>query len=112
MKKDEAITIMSHSMSEEDAHIVLKVIEKTIEVMNLELLISDEDFRKLTDEERMKEYFTQRVCSFQFNDNVKCIFFRFVGDETPLANVLFFQSKLLGRFSIPHEDFTIRLILL
>jgi hypothetical protein len=98
MDKEEAVSVMSHSIPEKDAYIVLDIVKKTIEVMNLEPLISDEEFQKLSDAERTQEMLTQRVCSFKFSDAVSCIFFRFVGDETPLANVLFFPIEATWSF--------------
>jgi hypothetical protein len=98
MDKEEAVNVMSQVMPEKDAYIVFDIVKKTIEIMNLEPLISDEEFAKLTKEEQLQEYYTPRMCSFKFSDEVSCIFFRFIGDETPLANVLFFPIEATWSF--------------
>lgn len=98
MNTEEAVEIMSQAMSEADARIVLKIVKKAIEVMKLEPDKSDEEYAGLSPEERYKELITPRFCSFKFTEEVECIFIRFVGDETPLANVLFFPIEAAKSF--------------
>lgn len=98
MNREEAIQIINNTIPEKDAPIILNIIDKTIEVMNLEPLMSDEEFLALSNEKRFEELVTRRVCSFKFSDEVRCIFIRFVGDETPLANVLFFPIEAVWSF--------------
>lgn len=98
MNKEEAVEIMSQTIPNEDAYIILDIVKKTIEVLNLQPVTSDEKFNALTNQEKYTELITPRVCSFDFSDDVKCIFFRFVGDETPLANVLFFPIEAVWSF--------------
>lgn len=98
MDKEEAIEIINNKIPETDAPIILDIIDKAIEVMNLEPLISDEEFIALPIEERHRELVTSRVCSFEFSDELRCIFIRFVGDETPLAQAIFFPIEAVWSF--------------
>lgn len=98
MNREEAIEIINNTIPEKDAPIILNIIDKTIEVMNLEPLMSNEEFLALPNEKRYEELVTQRVCSFKFSDEVRCIFIRFVGDETPIAQALFFPIEAVWLF--------------
>ncbi len=98
MNKEEAVEMMSRSIPEKDAYIILEIIKKTIEVMNLQPLMPDEEFMALPNEEKYKEYMTKRICAFKFSDDLSCVFFRFVGDETPLASVVFFPIEAVWSF--------------
>jgi hypothetical protein len=98
MNREEAIEIINNTIPEKDAPIILNIIDKTIDVMNLEPLMSDEEYLALPNEKRYQELVTQRVCSFKFSDDVRCIFIRFVGDETPIAQALFFPIEAVWSF--------------
>lgn len=98
MNTEEAIELMSQTISEADARIVLKIVKKAIEEMKLEPVMSDEEFAALSPDEKTKELLTARFCSFKFSEEVEGIFIRFVGDETPLANVLFFPIEATCSF--------------
>ncbi len=98
MNRAEAIEIINNTIPEKDAPIILDIIDKTIEVMNLEPLMSDEEFTTLSTEKRYEEFITRRVCYFKFTDEVRCIFIRFVGDETPLAQAMFFPIEAVWSF--------------
>lgn len=98
MNTQEAIVLINNTIPEKDAPIILSIINKTIEVMDLKPLMSDEEFLSLSTEKRLKELVTSRVCSYKFSDEVKCIFIRFVGDETPLAQALFFPIESVWSF--------------
>lgn len=98
MSRAEAIEIINNKIPEKDAPIILDIIDKTIEVMNLEPLMSDEEFLALPIEERHRELVTSRVCSFKFSDDLRYIFIRFVGDETPLAQAIFFPIEAVWSF--------------
>lgn len=98
MNREEVIEVINNTIPEKDARIVLNIIDKTIEVMNLEPLMSDEEFLALPIEKRYKELVTRRVCSYKFSDEVRCVFIRFVGDETPIAQALFFPIEAVWSF--------------
>lgn len=105
MDKKEAVEMMAHAMLEEDAYIVLDIIKKAIELINLPPLMSDQEYIALTNEQRYQELMTRRICSFNVGDDVPCIFFRFVGDETPLANVVFFPIEAVQSFLDTARDY-------
>ncbi|MBK8465321.1 MAG: hypothetical protein IPL32_05775 [Chloracidobacterium sp.] len=98
METQEFVDVIANQIPEKDAYLILKIAKKTIEVMNLQPVISDEDFAKLSQEERFAEMMTWRIGSYQFTEEVSCVFIRFVGDETPLANVLFFPIEAIWSF--------------
>lgn len=98
METQEFVDVIANGIPERDARIILKIAKKTIEVMNLQPVISEEKFAKLSQEERFAEMMTWRIGSYPLNDEVSCIFIRFVGDETPLANVLFFPIEAIWSF--------------
>jgi hypothetical protein len=98
MNREEAIDVINNTIPEKDAPIILDIIDKTIEVMNLEPLISDEEFLALLIEERLEELIKRRICSYKLSDEVRCIFIRFIGDQTPIANVVFFPIEAVWSF--------------
>lgn len=105
METQEFVDVIANRIPEEDAHLILEIAKKTIEVMNLQPLIADEDFEKLSQEERFAEMMTWRISSYKLTDEVSCIFIRFVGDETPLANVLFFPIEAIWSFLQTARDY-------
>ena len=98
MEVSEIVQVMKQTVSEEDAYIILDIINKVIEITRLEPVISDEEFVKLSDDQRFNELMTPRTCFYKLNDKVNCIFFRFVGDEAPIANVLYFPLEAVRYF--------------
>jgi hypothetical protein len=61
MNKEEVVELMARTIPEEDAPIILEIVKKTIEAMNLQPLISDEEFISLTNEQRYRELTTPRI---------------------------------------------------
>ncbi|MGI8542152.1 MAG: hypothetical protein ACR2MD_01575 [Aridibacter sp.] len=98
MNREDAIEIINNTIPEKDAPIILDIIDKTIEIMSLEPLMSDEEFIALSIEERHKELVTSRICSLKFSDDLRCVFIRFVGNETPLAHAIFFPIEAVWSF--------------
>ena len=85
-------------MPEKDAYIVLDIIKRTIAFLKYEPIMSDEDFLKLTPEQKYEEIMTPRFCLYKFTDEVDLVFIRFVGDETPLASVVYFPIEAVWAF--------------
>lgn len=98
METQELVDVIANRIPEKDAHIILEIARKTIEVMNLQPAILEGDFEKLSPEERYAEMMTWQINYHKLTDEVSCIFIRFVGDETPLANVLFFPIEAIWSF--------------
>jgi len=98
MKTQEIIDVIAKGIPEKDVHVILEIAKKAIEIMDLKPAISDEDFQKLSTEDRFTEMMTSRISYQKLTDDVRCIFNRFVGDETPLAKVLFFPIEATWSF--------------
>jgi len=98
MENNEKAELIINSIPEKDAYIVLEIIEKTIEVMNINEQISDVDFAALTEHERYIERITPRIEKFKLNEKLSTIFIRFIGDETPIAEALFYPIEAVWSF--------------
>lgn len=98
MENNEKAALIIDSIPEHDAPIVLEIIDKTIEVMNIKEQISEEAFAALTDQERYIERITPRIEKFKLNERLSCIFIRFVGNETPIAESLFYPIEAVWAF--------------
>lgn len=98
MENNEKAELIINSIPEKDAYIVLEISEKAIEVMNINEQISDVEFAALTEHERYIERITPRIEKFKLNEKLSTIFIRFVGDETPIAEALFYPIEAVWTF--------------
>ncbi len=98
MENNEKATLIIDSIPEHDALIVLEIIDKTIEVMNIKEQISEEAFAALTDQQKYIEKISPRIEKVKLNEQLSCIFIRFVGNETPIAESLFYPIVAVWAF--------------
>jgi hypothetical protein len=98
MENNEKAELIINSIPEKDAYIVLEIIEKTIEVMGINTQMSDKEFVALSEHERYIERITPRIEKFKLNDKLSTIFIRFVGDETPIAEAVFYPIEAVWSF--------------
>lgn len=98
MVNNEKAELIINSIPEKDAYTVLDIIEKTIEVMNIKEQLSQEEFAAFTEQERYSERTTPRIEKFKLNEKLSTIFIRFVGDETPIAEALFYPIEAVWSF--------------
>ena len=98
MNNQEAIEVISNNISEEDAQIVLDIAKEAIQRMNLPPSMTNDEFAALSNEERIIELRTPKVNAHKVTDDLSCIFIRFVGDQTPLAEVVFFPIEAVHSF--------------
>ncbi|MCA1624994.1 MAG: hypothetical protein LC778_14580 [Acidobacteria bacterium] len=66
--------------------------------MNIKEQVSQEAFAALTDQERYFERITPRIEKLKFNEQLSCIFIRFVDNETPIAESLFYPIEAVWSF--------------
>lgn len=52
----------------------------------------------MSEQERYIERITPRIEKFKLSDKLSTIFIRFVGDETPIAEALFYPTEALWSF--------------
>lgn len=98
MDNNEKAELIISSIPEKDAYIVLEIIEKTIEVMDIKEQPSQEEVANLTEHERYIERTTPRIEKFKLNEKLSTIFIRFVGNETPIAEALFYPIEAVWSF--------------
>lgn len=105
METQEFVNVLGNCIPEADIPIVLAIARRTIQVLQLPPAITEAEWDQLTPEQRYREMMTPQLAEAKLNDEVSCFFLRFVGDETPLANVLFFPIEATYSFLVTARNY-------
>lgn len=96
--ENENSEIQVEEISQEDFEIIVKIIEKALTYRDhIKDTMSVEEFYVLTDEEKVDETLTNRVDKWYLG-NLPCIFFRFVGSQSPLITANFYPVEAVANF--------------
>lgn len=89
------------SISLEDALLVIDIFKKAVGHRPfIKKAILGQEFLELSKEERLNETLTPRIALHYADDEGKipCLFFRFVGDESPIVEALFYPIEAVHSF--------------
>jgi hypothetical protein len=85
----------------EDAKLAIEIFKKSLEYRPLITpAIVGDDYRALSNDERLREMLTPRI-GLAYADEKKtipCLFFRFVGDESPVVEAFFYPYEAILTF--------------
>jgi hypothetical protein len=90
--------IIINFIPEADAYIVLEIIDKTIDLMNIKDHMSNEEFSELSEQEQYFVWTSQVIERYRLSEKLSTIFIRFAGDETPIAEALFYPIEAVWSF--------------
>lgn len=97
----EALEEDPKSTSLEDAKIMIEIFKKALEFRpQIKKAVLGKDFEALSKRDRLKEAMTPRI-SLAYGDEgetIPCLFFRFVGDESPILAATFFPYEAISSF--------------
>ncbi len=85
----------------EDALLAIEIFKKALEHRPfIKKAILGQDFQALSTEERLNEVLTRRIALHYADDEGKipCLFFRFVGDESPIVEAVFYPFEAVLAF--------------
>src|SRR2546430_1388379 len=91
------------SIKLEDAKLAIEIFKKAIEHRPfIKKATLGQEFLALSNEERLNEMLTPRVGLFYADEDGKVpgLFFRFVGDESPVVEASFIHSRLFSLFCL------------
>jgi hypothetical protein len=94
-------TETQRNTSLEDAKIAIDIFRKALEYRSqISPAIVGEEYRALSNEDRLKEMLTPRI-GLAYADETKtvpCLFLRFVGDESPILEALYYPYEAILSF--------------
>ena len=92
----------------EDAKLAVEIFKKSLEYRPLiKPAIVGDEYKALSNDERVREMLTPRI-GLAFADEKKtipCLFFRFVGDESPIVEAFFYPYEAILTFLSEARDF-------
>jgi 1,2-phenylacetyl-CoA epoxidase catalytic subunit len=98
MKKELEEKFLEDFISEEDAAIVLQIINESIERMGIKQMPPDSELSNLSVQENYEWLMTRHIFFRNVNENLKCIWFQFVGDKTPIAQSNYYPMEAVWSF--------------
>ncbi len=85
-------------LTEQDALLAIEIFTKALGYRSqIGKSIIGEEYLALSPEERLNEMLTPRI-TFHIDGNVPCLFFRFVGDESPVIEAFFYPIEAVYAF--------------